>query len=138
MADKNAKPKNYDVGYGKPPQKTQFKRGASGNPHGRPNGSLNLGTALERELAKRVIVNENGVRRTVSKREAAIMQLVNKALSGDPRAMQLLLGVLRYADGGPEPGSSVVLEEADQQVANEIIDEIRQSVKESDDETDDT
>jgi hypothetical protein len=35
-------PKNpgedYDVGYGKPPQHTQFRRGQSGNPGGRPRG----------------------------------------------------------------------------------------------------
>jgi hypothetical protein len=26
----------YEVGYGKPPQSTQFKKGKSGNPKGRP------------------------------------------------------------------------------------------------------
>lgn len=29
-------PKDYDVGYGKPPQQSQFKKGQSGNPYGRP------------------------------------------------------------------------------------------------------
>ena len=27
---------DYEVGYGKPPKHTQFKRGQSGNPNGRP------------------------------------------------------------------------------------------------------
>jgi Family of unknown function (DUF5681) len=32
----------YKVGYGKPPKTTRFKKGKSGNPGGRPKGSLNL------------------------------------------------------------------------------------------------
>lgn len=30
------KPKDYEVGYGKPPKNTRFKKGQSGNPKGRP------------------------------------------------------------------------------------------------------
>jgi hypothetical protein len=28
---------SYEVGYGKPPRSTQFKKGVSGNPKGRPS-----------------------------------------------------------------------------------------------------
>ena len=34
-------PKQYEVGYGKPPKSTQFKPGRSGNPKGRTKGSRN-------------------------------------------------------------------------------------------------
>jgi hypothetical protein len=29
---------NYEIGYGKPPKHTQFKKGRSGNPNGRSRG----------------------------------------------------------------------------------------------------
>ena len=38
------------VGYGNPPQHTRFKKGQSGNPRGRPKGTLNLATVLARTL----------------------------------------------------------------------------------------
>ena len=53
---------NYEVGYGKPPQHTQFKKGHSGNIKGRPRGSRNASTLLDEALRERVMVTENGVR----------------------------------------------------------------------------
>jgi len=82
--------KEYDVGFGKPPKTSQFRKGSSGNPKGRPKGRRNLATVLERTLQEKVIVNENGVRRTVTKLEAAVKQLVNQAASGDLAAMRQL------------------------------------------------
>src|SRR6202049_3871450 len=36
MTSGNKAPRNYDVGYGKPPVHTRFRKGVSGNPSGRP------------------------------------------------------------------------------------------------------
>ena len=43
---------DYEIGYGRPPKSRQFKKGRSGNPKGRPKGSLNLKTIVRRELAE--------------------------------------------------------------------------------------
>jgi hypothetical protein len=89
---------NHKVGYGHPPESTRFKKGQSGNPQGRPKGSLNLSTLLMRTLREKVIITENGKRKTVTKFHAVIKQLVNKAASGDLRASHELLTLTRVAE----------------------------------------
>jgi hypothetical protein len=83
----------YKVGYGKPPKARQFKRGKSGNPKGRPKGSLNLATDLTAELGEHITVREDGRSRKVSKQRALIKSLMAKALQGDIRAMASLLAL---------------------------------------------
>jgi len=93
----------YRVGYGKPPVETQFKKGKSGNPRGRPAGSLNVNTVLLKALGATVVVNEGGQRVKKTKFEVAIAQLVNKAVSGDLKATDMVLKlhalVIPSADG---------------------------------------
>ncbi len=92
------KPKTAKVGYCNPPQHARFKTGQSGNPRGRPKGTLNMATVLERTLREKVVVNENGRRRTITKLEAAITQLTNKAASGELKALHLLTALVRSAE----------------------------------------
>ena len=90
----------YEVGYGKPPRHSQFKKGRSGNPNGRPKGSLNLATLLERILHEKVVINENGQRREITKGEAALKQLVNKSAAGDLAAIKFMVTWIRYGEEG--------------------------------------
>jgi Family of unknown function (DUF5681) len=82
---------DYEVGYGRPPKHRQFRKGQSGNPNGRPRGSRNASTLLDEALKERVVVSEAGRRRGMTKLEAILKQLVNRAAQGDHRATQLLL-----------------------------------------------
>ena len=83
------------IGYGRPPEHTRFQPGHSGNPRGRPKGARNLSTIIAATLGERVAINENGKRRRISKMEAVVKQLVNRAASGEARATQLLLALVQ-------------------------------------------
>jgi vacuolar-type H+-ATPase catalytic subunit A/Vma1 len=95
--------RDYEVGYGKPPLHTRFRRGQSGNPRGRPAESRNLATLVNEALNEPVLVVENGGRRKISKREAIIKQLVNRSAKADWRAIKTLLDIVREIEGRIEP-----------------------------------
>jgi hypothetical protein len=84
---------HYETGYGKPPKGTQFKKGRSGNPAGRPKGSKGLVALQEKILSEKVFASENGRRMKISKRELIMRQLGKMAVTGNIRAIQLLLGI---------------------------------------------
>jgi len=96
---------DYEVGYGKPPRHTRFKKGQSGNPRGRCAGSKNLSGLLSEALNELVVVAENGGRRKISKRQAIIKQLVNRSAKGDWRAAKILLDILQDLERRAEPES---------------------------------
>lgn len=111
-------PKATRVGYCNPPEDTRFKKGQSGNPRGRPRGTLNMATVLERTLREKVVITEDGARRTITKLEAAIKQLTNQAASGSLKALQLLAALVRSAEERTVqvPISKSELEETDERV----------------------
>ena len=111
------------VGFCRPPQATRFKKGVSGNPKGRPKHSLNVATAFTKALREKVVINEGGQRKTVTKLEAALKQLVNKAASGDHRSCQQLIDLARDAEAKQQasPGQDPVLSELDQEVLEGIL-----------------
>jgi hypothetical protein len=114
---------NERVGYGSPPVSSRFKKGVSGNPKGRPKGSLNVATAFAKALRERVVVTEHGQRKTITKLEAALKQLVNKAAAGDLRALRQLVELARDAETKQSlPNQEgTVLEQFDQDVIAGIV-----------------
>ena len=78
----------YEVGNKKPPKHTQFKPGHSGNPKGRPKGSQNLATLVEKELRKPVTVTSKGKPVKMPKKRVIAIQLVDSAAKGDLKAAQ--------------------------------------------------
>jgi hypothetical protein len=81
----------YTVGYGKPPPHGRFRPGRSGNPAGRTPGVGNLGTDVRRTLKTPVKLKEEGRSRTISTQAGVLMMLREKALNGDPRALDRLV-----------------------------------------------
>ncbi len=77
--------KDYDVGRGRPPKHTQFKKGASGNPGGRPKGSKNMRTLIY-ELAEEMVSlrTQEGVIK-MPMREAAARKFLSMMMTGNLR-----------------------------------------------------
>jgi hypothetical protein len=107
---------DYEVGYGKPPKETRFKPGESGNPKGRPKGKENTHTIIQRALDQPVIINENGKRRVVSKKEAAILVHVNKAATGQTKDLKTFFYLVRCADEMAEKSRRPVSELSDEEL----------------------
>ena len=87
------KDKDYEVGHGKPPKKTQFKKGRSGNPKGRPKGSKNTMAMAGDIFEESIMLRENGDQKHVSKKEAMLRRLMQKAMEGDIKAMEKVLSM---------------------------------------------
>jgi uncharacterized protein DUF5681 len=109
----------YRVGYRRPPLETRFRPGVCGNPRGRPKGERTLASVVTAALKERVTISVNGRVRRVSKLEAAVRELVNRAAAGEARATQLLLALVKAheADG---PGGEPSLDAADAFVMREL------------------
>ena len=96
---------DYEVGYGKPPKNHQFKPGQSGNPKGRPKGAKNLKTDLEEELKESITVTEAGKPMKLSKQRALLKSLMARALKGDTRAANVVIGMVLRLLGDQEEAS---------------------------------
>jgi uncharacterized protein DUF5681 len=92
---------DYEVGYRKPPRATQFKKGQSGNPRGRPKTNRTLALDLADEFREKVTVQEGGRSQSVTMRRALLKSLLAKARKGDTRAIKDALAL--YERIVPEP-----------------------------------
>jgi hypothetical protein len=111
----------YDVGYGKPPRSAQFTKGKSGNPTGRPKGSKNLATIVLRESRQPVRVSGPQGTRTVTKLQATVMQLGNKAAQGELRATREFLPLVQRAEDALSSESAPrMVHELDQRVLESL------------------
>ena len=112
--DRPAEPAaDYIVGYGRPPVAFRFRPGRTGNPRGRPEGARNLATIVAAALAERVPVKLNGRSRRITKLEAAVKQLVNRAAGGDARVTQLLLALVQSHEARPKRTGAEFASQAD-------------------------
>jgi hypothetical protein len=122
---------DYQVGRGKPPRDSQFKKGRSGNPKGRPRSSKKLAAVLAKIIGEKVIIAPNGRRRKVTKLDAAAMQLANSAAKGDLKAIQHLLKLAQSLEGQAEAfgPSTNALTNADREVIAAIHARLVQDTK---------
>jgi len=104
---------NYEVGKGRPPKETRWKKGHSGNPRGRPKsrkpGPVDVAAVLETPVQARV----GGRETKIPTFEASFRQLAKRAVDGHLPAIRKFLktceqyGVI--APQPPEVGGGVVV-----------------------------
>jgi hypothetical protein len=75
------------VGDKRPPKHTRYKPGVSGNPKGRPKGSVGLRGLIAKQLKQMVTVTRNGLQVQMRKDALIARQLVDAAVKGDLKAM---------------------------------------------------
>ncbi len=108
------------TGYGNPPKETQFKKGTSGNPKGRPKRK-SLKEDVLKELSAFITINENGQSLRVTRQNALVKRMIAEILSGNMQAMRILVGLLP-PDKNPEQNGSTkfVLNLGDPKIRNRV------------------
>jgi len=121
---------DYKVGPGRPPLRTRFRKGQSGNPGGRRK--KNMPALLADALNETISVTIDGEQRQITKREAVVHQLVNKSTTADLRATKMLFDMMKDAEHKvgvatppPEPRP---LEALDKEVLQLFVERLRRQI----------
>lgn len=98
----------YEVGYCKPPKGTQFKKGVSGNPKGRPKRPKDIMATFEKVLSEKITVRDSTGTRTMTTLEGRLFSSVQKAMQGESKAFSYImqrakkLGLIKAHTGHPD------------------------------------
>ena len=90
------------MGFGKPPKRTRFKKGRSGNPKGRPPRKPDVYSELTKVLRENVTITVEAQPEKVTVQQALLLRLRDQALRGELWAGRLLQKVVAAL---PESGS---------------------------------
>jgi Family of unknown function (DUF5681) len=107
-----AKDLKYEIGYGRPPLHSRFRKGQSGNPAGRRRYTdSQRGKDLLRQEANRLVTVREGEKvMRMPAVQAAIRRLFHAAAQGDRSALRLVLNALQQSIAAAEPQSTPVIQ----------------------------
>jgi len=116
----------------KPPKNTRFRPGQSGNPNGRPKGSVSFQTLIERELRKSVVINEHGRQKRLTKQEIIVRRLAHDGIKGDYKAIALLMKLANVAVISDSELPDTEVKIPDKPMLKLIAKRLNQMIKETD------
>jgi len=131
-APSRAAGEGYDVGYGRPPRRTQFKPGQSGNPRGRPKGARSEADILSTLLNHKITIQERGCARQITVMEGAYRAITQNALKGDLKAAAFLFSRKAQIDQNSTAAPSEMNDD-DKAVLNSYIRQITDAQTKGDD-----
>ncbi len=130
MADEDRKKETYVVGPGRPPLETRFKPGVTGNRRGRPKGSVSAGALLKKTGLKKVPVTEGGRRKLVTREQYALHAIVNKAMKGDLKAMEIYLRETAKISDESASRAELIVPDLDRATKRKIAERMLRDVEE--------
>jgi hypothetical protein len=117
---------SYEIGYCRPPKKSQFVKGRSGNAKGRPKGSQNISSIVSKMANERITITINGRQKRVTKAQAAAMQLANKSASGDPKATSELFRLIGQGEEKAQKAPPELTLESQEELLQDVLQTMRE------------
>jgi Family of unknown function (DUF5681) len=106
--------KDYEIGYGRPPKATQWKKGKSANPGGLSSRrSVDVAETIDKLLLTPVRVTVNGDSKRVAALEVILEQLWNKAIAGNRRARAVFFRWLELAQQAADGTVQITFSDSD-------------------------
>lgn len=113
---------DYEVGYGRPPEHSRFRKGQSGNPRGKVKGRRSLKAILAEELSARMTIGINGRQVTASRQQLMVQTLTARAAAGDTRAARMVIELILQVFGADgQDGVRQPLSAQDQRLLDQLL-----------------